>query len=174
MFAEKPPNDGHRRTILDPDVTHVGVGWAQGGNRFRMAQEFLTRRLGELTLELVAREPATVLFRGRPVPGQHLQFVTLALEPIPRAISRAEAKARTRYTYPDPHLAFGPEGIKSFRVVGVRTEDRIRMGPAGDFSFRFTPMQPGLWTIVFHLSDGRERPKNGGLAVLRVEKAPDR
>jgi cysteine-rich secretory family protein len=172
MFGEKPPNDGHRVTILDPDATHVGVGWAQGGSRFRMAEEFLTRRLAELTLELVASDPATVLFRGRPIPGQHLQFVTLAMEPGPRPISRSEAASRTRYTYPDPHLAFGPEGIRSFRVVGVRTEDRIRMGQAGDFSFRFTPMQPGLWTIVFHLSDGRERPKNGGLAVLRVEKAP--
>jgi uncharacterized protein YkwD len=174
MFAEKPPNDGHRRTILDPDATHVGVGWAQGGNRFRMAEEFLTRRLAELTIEIVARDPATVLFRGRPVAGQHLHFVTLALEPAPRPISRSEAKARTRYGYPDAHLAYVPEGFRSLQIVGARTEDRLRINPAGDFSFRFTPPQPGLWTIAFHLSDGRARPKQGGLAVLWVEKAPSR
>ena len=174
MFAEKPPNDGHRKTILDPDATHVGVGWAQGGNRFRMAEEFLTRRLAELTVERVASDPATVLFRGRPVAGQHLHFVTLALEAAPRPISRAETGARTRYTYPEARLAFVPEGLRSLLIAGTTTEDRIRIGPAGDFSFRFTPAQAGLWTIAFHLTDGRARPRQGGLAVLWVEKAPAR
>lgn len=174
MMAEKPPDDGHRRTILDPDATHVGVGWAQGGGRFRMAEEFMTRRLAELTLERVAADPATVLFRGRPVSGQRLQFVTLARESAPRPITRAEANARIRYTYPEARLAYVPEGLKSLRIVGSTTEDRLKIGPAGDFSFRFTPGQPGLWTIVFHLSDGRAKPKNGGCAVLWVEKAPAR
>ncbi|HEX5134383.1 MAG TPA: CAP domain-containing protein, partial [Thermoanaerobaculia bacterium] len=36
MLAETPPNDGHRRTILDPAVTHVGVGYAIVGGSFRM------------------------------------------------------------------------------------------------------------------------------------------
>lgn len=174
MLAERPPNDGHRRTILDPDATHVGVGWAQGGGRFRMAEEFMTRRLAELTLERVATVPATVLFRGRPAPGQRLQFVTLAREAVPRPITRAEANARIRYTYPEARLAYVSEGLKSLQVVGTTTEDRLRIGQTGEFSFRFTPAQPGLWTIVFHLSDGRSRPRNGGLAVLWVEKAPAR
>ena len=174
MIQEKPPNDGHRLTILDPNVTHVGVGWAQGGSRFRMAEEFMTRRLAELTLELVAIEPATVLFRGRPVAGERLHFVTLAHEAAPRPITRAEANSRIRYTYPEARLAYVPEGLRSIQVVGTTTEDRIRVGPSGDFSFRFTPAQPGLWTIVFHLSDGRNKPKGGGVAVLWVEKAPAR
>ncbi|MGE5414894.1 MAG: CAP domain-containing protein [Syntrophomonadaceae bacterium] len=174
MLGEKPPNDGHRRTILDPDATHVGVGWAQGGGRFRMAEEFLTRRLAELTVERVATVPVTVLFRGRPVAGQHLQFVTLAREPSPRKLTRAEVNARARYTYPEPHLAYVAEGLKSMRVVGATTEDRVRMAPGGDFSFRFTPPQAGLWTIVFHFSDGRTPPKSGGVAVLWVEPAAAR
>jgi uncharacterized protein YkwD len=174
MIEEKPPNDGHRLTILDPNVTHVGVGWAQGGSRFRMAEEFMTRRLAELTLERVATEPTTVLFRGRPAAGEHLHFVTFARETAPRPITRAEANSRTRYIYPEARLAYVPEGLPSLRVIGATTDNRIRIGPAGDFSFRFTPAQPGLWTIVFHLSDGRGQPKGGGVAVLWVEKAPPR
>jgi hypothetical protein len=54
--------------------------------------------------------------------------------------------------------------------VGATTEDRIRMGQAGDFSFRFTPNQAGLWTILFHTSEGKEKTKPGGLAVLWIEK----
>jgi uncharacterized protein YkwD len=174
MLAERPPEDGHRRTILDPDATHVGVGWAQGGGQFRMAEEFMTRRLAELTLERVAQDPATILVRGRTTAGQSLRFVTLANEPAPRRLTKAEANARTRYTYPEPRLAFVPEGIKSMQVVGAATQDRLRVGQGGEFSFRFTPGLPGLWTIVFHTTDGKERAKPGGFAVLQVEKAPAR
>ena len=172
MMAERPPNDGHRKTILDPDATHVGVGWAQGAGQFRMSEEFMTRRLAELTLERVAEEPVTILFKGRTVAGQRLQFVTLAIEPVPRPISKAAADATTRYSYPVPRLAYVPEGIKSLQIVGTATEDKLRLGQSTEFSFRFTPGQAGLWTIVFHTSDGHEKPKPGGLAVLWVERAP--
>lgn len=172
MLAEKPPNDGHRLTILDPDATHVGVGWAQGAGQFRMCEEFMTRRLAELTLERVASDPATVLVKGKTLAGYGLRFVTLAVEPLPHRLTRAQAHARSRYSYPEPRLAYVAEGNKSMQVVGAATEDRIRLGQAGEFSFRFTPGQSGLWTIVFHTSDGKSRAKPGGLAVLRVEKAP--
>jgi len=171
MLAERPPNDGHRRTILDPEATHVGVGWAQGGGQFRMSEEFMTRRLAALTLERAAQDPPTILFRGRTVAGQRLDFVTLALEPPPRRLTKAQANARTRYTYPEARLAYVPEGLKSYLIAGATTEDRLHVAPGGDFSFRFTPGAAGLWTILFHTSDGREKAKPGGLAVLWVEKA---
>ena len=40
MMAEQPPEDGHRRTILDPRWTHVGIGAGTVGGQFRMSQEF--------------------------------------------------------------------------------------------------------------------------------------
>ena len=42
------------------------------------------------------------------------------------------------------------------------------------FSFRFTPGLPGLWTILIYTGRGREHPLPGGLAVLWVERAPER
>ena len=33
MMAEVPPGDGHRRTVLDPEWTHVGIGVAVVGRR---------------------------------------------------------------------------------------------------------------------------------------------
>jgi uncharacterized protein YkwD len=172
MMDEKPPNDGHRRTILDPLATHVGVGWAQGGGEFRMSEEFLTRQLANLTIRRLASDPVTVLFQGKTVGGQRLSFVTLAQEPSPHRLSRAQVNARSRYSYPEPRLAYVAEGLKSVQIVGATTQDAIRMGSGGDFSFRFTPAQAGLWTILFHTTDGHERAKPGGLAVLWVEKAP--
>ena len=170
MMAEVPPEDGHRRTILDPHATHVGVGWAEEGGRFRMAQEFLTRRLGQLTLERVAQDPSTILFRGRPAPPYRVDFVTFASEESPEPLTREEANARARYAYPPPGLAFTPEGYKSMQILGTLTEDRLRLEPNGAFSFRFTPRERGLWTVTFHTSIGRERAVPGGLAVLWVDR----
>lgn len=168
MLAEVPPDDGHRRTILDPDATHVGVGWAQEQGQFRMAQEFLIRRLDRLTLQRVAEDPNTVLFRGRARAPYRVDFVTFAYEPSPPPLTRAEASARTMYSYPEAGLAYAPEGLKSMQVLGALTEDRLRVEQNGDFSFRFTPSSPGLWTVSFYASRGRERSRPGGLAVLWV------
>ena len=170
MMGEKPPADGHRRTILDPEATHVGVGWAQENGTFRMAQEFMTRRLARLTLSSVSEGRSVVQLEGKVLAPGRLEFVTLAREPVPRALTKAEANARTSYTYPAPRLAYVPEGRKALRVVGAETEDRLRTEAGGEFSFRFAPSLPGLWTIVFYTAEARQEARPGGLAVLWVEQ----
>jgi uncharacterized protein YkwD len=174
MMAEKPPNDGHRRTILDPDVTHVGVGWAEAHGAFRMAEEFLTRRLESLTLGLVTRSPDTVLVQGRTRDPYLPVFVTFAHEPTPPNLTKAQAIARRSYAYPEAGLSYVPEGDRSMRVVGTETEDRLHVGKSGEFSFRFRPARPGLWTVLVYTARGRESPRPGGLFVLSVAKAGPR
>ena len=171
MMRETPPNDGHRRTILDPEVTHVGVGWAMHRGSFRMAEEFLVRRLAELTLQ---QEGGALSVNGRTQKPWVSSFVTIAHEPTPKRLTREQARARSTYAYPEPQRAFVAEGRRSMRVVGTETEDRIRMGAGGEFSFRFAPAQAGLWTFVFYTGEGRQRPRPGGLAVVWVEAAPAR
>src|SRR4051812_49789455 len=43
MIGETAPHDGHRRTILDPFATHVGIGLAWDKGEFRLTQEFVRR-----------------------------------------------------------------------------------------------------------------------------------
>ena len=43
FIEETPPLDGHRKNILDPAHTHVGIGLAVSGGNFTMAEEFLNR-----------------------------------------------------------------------------------------------------------------------------------
>lgn len=43
FMEENPPLDGHRRTILDPSHTHVGIGLAVVGGNLTMGQEFINR-----------------------------------------------------------------------------------------------------------------------------------
>jgi hypothetical protein len=135
-----------------------------------MAEEFMTRRLAEMTLTRVAESPATILVEGRILSPFAFEFVTLAHEPSPRTLTRDEADARMSYSYPDPQLAFVAEGRKALHVVGADTQDRVAVRGAS-FSFRFTPSQPGLWTLLVYTSEGRQEPRPGGAAVIWMEPA---
>jgi hypothetical protein len=169
MLAEKPPYDGHRRTILDPDATHVGVGYALARGDFRMAQEFLVRHLAWLRLERLSPTSSVVVVRGSPVAGRRLQFVTIGWEAVPRELTREEANNRTSYSYPRIEEAFVREGNRMLKIVGATTADRIRFGWDRNFVFRFAPGRPGLWTLTFHTSPVREeRIVPGGVATLWV------
>jgi hypothetical protein len=171
MLAEKPPYDGHRRTILDPDATHVGVGYALSRGEFRMAQEFLVRHLAWLRLEQLSRA-GVVEVRGLPIDGRRLLFVSIGREPPPRELTRAEANGRTSYGYPKVEQAFVREGNQALKIVGTTTLDRIRFGRDREFAFRFEPDRPGLWTLTFHTSALREdRIVPGGVATLWVAQA---
>jgi uncharacterized protein YkwD len=169
MIEETPPQDGHRRTILDAEATHVGVGWALTGGQFRMAQEFLARGLDKLTLE-TDEQPAKLRIAGAARAPLRIQFVTVAHEPLPVRLSLDEANARTTYSYPKSLESLVPEGQTLLRVVGTVTLDRLRLGRDREFSFNYVPERPGLYTFVFWLSrSGEERPGPEGSAVVRVE-----
>jgi uncharacterized protein YkwD len=172
MLAETPPYDGHRRTILDPDATHVGVGYAIARGDFRMAQEFLTRHLARLRIERLSARSSVLVVRGSPIAGRALRFVAIGWEPVPRPLSRAQASGRTSYSYPRTAEAFVREGNVRLKIVGAVTSDRIRFGRGRDFSFRFAAERPGLWTLTFHTTPLREeRPTPGGAATVWVAGA---
>jgi hypothetical protein len=171
MLAETPPNDGHRRTILDPAVTHVGVGYAIVGGSFRMAQEFLTRHMEWLKLERLTRRPI-VAIQGAPIEGRSLQFVTIGWEPSPTRLSTEEASSRTSYSYPPTVYAFVEEGNVRLKVAGAVTFDRIRFAGAREFSLRFAPDRPGLWTMEFYTVAAKEpRPIQGASLSIWFDEA---
>jgi uncharacterized protein YkwD len=172
MMEETPPDDGHRRTILDPEATHVGVGWSMSGGRFQIAQEFLTRGLERLTLATETRAPTPLVrMSGAPRSPLRIQFVTMAREALPVPLTQEEANARTSYRYPRPSESYVPEGHTWLRVSETLTLDRIHLGHDRDFSLTFAPQQPGLFTFVFWVSSrGDEQARPGGSAVIRVEE----
>jgi uncharacterized protein YkwD len=169
MIEEVPPDDGHRRTILDPEATHVGVGWALGGGRFQLSQEFLARGLDELSVRTDERGFA-VRIQGIPRPPYELRFVTVAREPLPTPLTRQEANAWTSYRYPNASEAFVARGVRQVWVVGAVTQDRIELGRDRSFSFHYAPETSGLYTFVFWLlKKGQDHARPLGSAVIRAE-----
>jgi Cysteine-rich secretory protein family len=170
MMAEKPPADGHRRTILDPEATHVGVGYAVSDGRFQMAEEFLSRSLERLTLSRREGSLLVVRFDGKPLADWRLEFVTIAREPAPAPLTREQANGRTSYSYPAPSIAYVPEGGVGIRVSQTETQVKIRLKPNREFSFFFAPDRPGLYTFIFYTSMRASEPaRPGGSATIWVE-----
>ena len=109
FMAERPPADGHRRTILDPRWTHVGIGAALSGGRFRMTEEFVDQVMAWVELPsgpVPAGKEAD--FAAKLPPGWNLLAVGIAWEPPPLPISRAEAGRRGSYTLPEPSKMLRP------------------------------------------------------------------
>lgn len=101
FMAETPPHDGHRRVVLDPLWTHVGIGFAIAGGEMRMTEEYSRRVLewAELPLgPLRAGGSADVSLK---LPrGWNVGAVEIAWEPFPKPMSRAEIAARGSYGLP--------------------------------------------------------------------------
>ncbi len=102
MMAEVPPGDGHRRTVLDPEWTHVGIGAAALGGEFRMAEEFSRH------VALWVDVPAEPLPAGARAPfavklpaGWALASIEVGFEAPARPMSREEIARRRSYAYPE-------------------------------------------------------------------------
>ena len=160
MLHEKPPNDGHRRAILDPLATHVGVGWALEGGDFRLAEEFTTRGYDSLRVVRVGADGSSIRVRGKALDRRKLDFVSVAVQPFPSRLTREQVNSRHSYSYPDPTWALLP-AASGDTAVGLRTFHCLVPSIHGKFSFQYQLDRPGLWTFVFYF---REKGRGGTYA----------
>jgi hypothetical protein len=154
MMAERPPEDGHRRTILDPRWTHVGIGAGTVGGQFRMSQEFT--RVAFDWMEVPAapvRAGERAWFAGRPLPGWQVGLVEIRFEPPPQPLSRAQAVARGSYGYPEQVLSLRPPLPGLFGAAPERSEVRVRRDGSIAFPFRLD-RGPGYYFVLCYLQGG--------------------
>lgn len=185
MMAEKAPHDGHRRTILDPFATHVGIGMAWERGEFRLTQEFL-RRYVEWTRPLprAAGLYEEIVAAAKPLPGYRVEAISVHHEPIPRSLAPAVANLIDSYRLPDSRREYLPR-LRSFaRRTGSGAIEVIREeysdGRRGDFavngdgSFRFSvPFTdgPGIYTVVVWVKrDGDATPISASNISIRVDR----
>ena len=162
MLAEKPPADGHRRAILDPAATHVGVGWSLSGADFRMAEEFTSRRYAHLGISPISRYASAIRVRGQSLPGMSIAYVSVARQPLPSPISLTEANSRHSYAYPDPRWALLP-AASPYGAFGLMNRKCLVPSLHGRFSFDYEIEEPGLWTFVLYFQrKGEREPAPGG------------
>ena len=185
MMSEQPPHDGHRRTILDPYATHVGIGLAWQKGEFRLTQEFIRRYVTwtrALPRAAAIGEPVTA--SGRPIDGYRVEAISVHHEPIPEAMPVKVANAIATYSLPAQRRDYLPRLRTRFHM---RDDGTIRLiseeysdGSRGDFSvaddgaFHFTvPFRegPGVYTVVVWVTKkGGKMPIAASNISIRVDK----
>ena len=106
FFNEKPPYDGHRKNIIDPAHTAVGIGLSFAssfgmGSRFGCAQEFVNH-YGEFS-----DIPATIKIgeklhvTGKLNSGVHLKSIDFRSEESPKPMTVKELNKTGGYSIPD-------------------------------------------------------------------------
>ena len=179
MISEKPPKDGHRKTILDPHATHVGIGVAWDKGEFRFAQEFIRRYVDWRTNapRVLSEEDETVI-AGRPHAGYRVDAITVYREPFPRMIPAAMASKIENYGFPSKRRDYLPQsavarGGKRMRLTQVASRSLQKTFPVADdggFSFTLRPEDgPGVYTVVVWITkDGLRDPIAASNIAVRV------
>lgn len=149
MMAETPPNDGHKRTMLDPNATHVGIGLAWQGGEFRLVHEFIRRYVDwKRDVPRAVRVDQTVLLAGAPKPGVSIEGITVHHEPLPQPIAATTASAMSTYALPDKRREYAPR-VRTQGGLSLARRDDFTLSSDGSFAFT-VPFNdgPGLYTIV--------------------------
>jgi uncharacterized protein YkwD len=184
MMAESPPNDGHKRTILDPHATHVGIGLAWDGSEFRLVHEFVRRYVRwTRPLPRTARVGETAILAGKPLPGATIEAISIHHEAMPETMPALVANELSTYSLPSNRRDFFPRLKQETKRRHDGTLEIIRReypgGHRGDFSvdkdgaFSFDVpfhMGPGIYTVVVWVKrDGSTLPTSASNISIRVD-----
>ncbi len=170
FFDEVPPNDGHRKNILRPQHTHVGIGIALP---LRTPTEIpVPCFVQELTDHYATYEPLpktatprqmvhlAATLDARMTPGGF----GIARVDLPKPLPPAELNRRRSYPVPVPYQNYWPPGFKTPLPVQITGSTMRLDAPLGD--------QPGLYEISTWAkpAGGVGEYRMIGLRTVRVER----
>ena len=151
MLGEVPPNDGHRRTILDPHHTHVGFGIGFQGHSLRLDELYLARYLHIDPVPRRAKSKATIVLTGRLLnPIHFLHEVDVFYEPLPAPPDLGWLRTLRSVALPDVYVLLRPKAPNGLTYIDGTTGD-YEWGRDGKFLVpaKLFKAEPGIYTIVF-------------------------
>ncbi len=162
FMNEVPPNDGHRKNILDSNHTAVGIGISISGDennrRMALAQEFVDNygTFSLLPQKIKAGESFSVA--GKLDPGINLYSIDLRWEPPPRPMTVKQLKDTYSYGAPEERvMTFWPARGRRGGIAVTQTQDGVEFTNQvfADPGF----WKPGLYYVfVWATRDGDQRP----------------
>ena len=160
MVNEQPPNDGHRKNILDPHHTGVGVAIAVGKYGVAMAQEFTNHYTVVTPPPLTATPGSTITLKGGIDKGYQIKGIYSVWEPLPQPMTQEQLMQT--HSYSDPswdnlHFYAKPQG-KGYYIST----------PSGKISARNVSVDSqGNFSVPIPLADSH------ALEYITVEIAPN-
>jgi hypothetical protein len=128
-------SDGHRRTIMTPEHTHVGLGFAVDltRKRFYVSQEFVTRLGGTYDCPLKCRVGERVPLTGRFDKSRYsLENVIVGYEELPQPRDRKWLSKTGEYSDSDKLVAgYSPD--TNIRFNSLDTYHDLKVAADGSF-----------------------------------------
>jgi uncharacterized protein YkwD len=169
FFNEKPPNDGHRRNILKPQHTRVGIGVAQPSKTPQeipvpcFSQEFVDSYGTYDPIPARAKLGATIHVSGKSQPAP--TGVGVARVELPKPIAPSELNKRRTYPTPTPYALYWPKGFVTDIPLSVQGDAFSIDVPLAD-----AKRAPGLYEIsVWSKLPGNKDHTMIGLRTVLVE-----
>jgi uncharacterized protein YkwD len=116
FFHETPPNDGHRKNILKPWHTSVGIGIAQPRATPTeipvpcVTEEFLDSYGTYAVVPRDVKVGARIRVEGTVHSPAKVSGVGLARVDLPRVLTTSDANSRRSYPVPPPYATYWPPG----------------------------------------------------------------
>jgi len=169
FMAERPPNDGHRQSVLDPRHTHVGIGVAYDRGSMRMIELFSGRYADLDALPLRARLKDSVAVSGRLVrDSDKVLGISVFYEPLPRTMNRAELLETFSYSLPREDRMERPRLLSAQYVDGSTGTINVA-GRRFQMPLQFWKGKPGVYTVALWVDPGGKPSFIGATTSILVE-----
>lgn len=159
LYQEKPPNDGHRQTILNREHTHVGIGVVVHELRLRMVELFISRYVDIKPVIREAKPGATVSFAGKiRVAPYRFNNLEVHFEPMPTPLSPEMMRSPGPYSMPKEARKLLPK-IPSPLVYLDGSSGIVKVdGPDFSVPVKLYKSTPGIYTIVTWIRRSFDEP----------------
>ncbi|MGH9794872.1 MAG: CAP domain-containing protein [Candidatus Acidiferrales bacterium] len=169
FMAEQPPNHGHRRSVLNPRHTHVGVGVAYNGSGLRMVVVFGGRYAQLDPLPLRAKLNDSLTVRGKLLrPSDKLLGIAIFYEPLPKPMSRAELGTTYSYGLPNEERMKRPRLPPGHRYMDGTVGTVFIAGRQFETPLSFWKGKPGVYTVAVWVKPGKADAFIGATASVIV------
>ena len=149
MMAERPPADGHRKTVLERGWTHVGIGVALAGGEFRMTEEFSRHVLPWIELPAAPVRGRSAPFAAELPRGWNLAVLEIAHERLPRPLTAKQINRRDAYSLPPASQRLYPRLASPLRYVDGSAGDVVVSGSVVRASIPLLSGPGSYWVLVY-------------------------
>jgi len=143
FMAEKAPNDGHKKTIIDPVHNYVGIGSYITSTQFRYYELFLNRYLNFIEVPLHVTPGDSTVISVKPLHKDHYIVSLIAyFEPFLRSMKRKKVNKMGSYADYTSKKAFT---ISPWQMVEYRKKY--------SYNIPVSFSRKGLYYIKIYLDD---------------------
>jgi uncharacterized protein YkwD len=157
LYNETPPNDGHRKTILAPQQTHVGFGVAVDELRLRVVELFVAKYVELNSPSQKGKPRETIDVKGRLLNSNHtLHVIEVFYEPLPKALDEDALNQSRAYALPTESVNLRPRLPPPYQYAD-RQPGELEVDTNGSFHapVRLFKATPGIYTVVCWVKTSR-------------------